>query len=229
MAGLTIRGGMAGMGGGILCLSSSPTIRDNRIEENSGTWGGGIACFAGSAPLVVGNDIVGNSTLYSPYFAKLGGGVFCELSSPVLERNVIAFNESHEYGGGIACNINSSPILRNNTLARNTAPTGDGLLAWSGSHPTLVNCILWEDSGTISDCCGASSAASYSDVAGGWPGTGNLDADPHFLDASAGDFRLASDSPCIDTGDPASPLDPDGTVADIGALPFTQAARLGKR
>ncbi len=35
-------------------------------------------------------------------------------------------------------------------------------------------------------------------------------------------FHLQPSSPCIDAGDPSSPLDPDGTVADIGAYYFCQ-------
>ena len=58
--------------------------------------------------------------------------------------------------------------------------------------------------------------ASYSDVLGGYPGTGNFDADPLFVDASGGDDHLRAGSPCIDTGDPLA-LDPDGTRADVGA------------
>jgi hypothetical protein len=41
---------------------------------------------------------------------------------------------------------------------------------------------------------------SYSNVQGGWPGIGNLNADPLFLNPGAGDFRLAAGSPCIDAG-----------------------------
>lgn len=46
--------------------------------------------------------------------------------------------------------------------------------------------------------------ARYSNVrmpSGPLPGPGNLSADPRFVDP-AGDLRLASDSPCIDAGDP---------------------------
>jgi hypothetical protein len=54
-------------------------------------------------------------------------------------------------------------------------------------------------------------------------GTGNIDADPLWVDAGNGDYHLLPASPCIDTGDPSSPLDPDGTRADMGALPFENA------
>ena len=33
-----------------------------------------------------------------------------------------------------------------------------------------------------------------------------------------GGYKLQEDSPCIDAGDPANPVDPDGSIADQGAL-----------
>ena len=42
--------------------------------------------------------------------------------------------------------------------------------------------------------------------------------DPLLVDASNSNFNLSPKSPCIDSGDPTSPFDPDGTHADIGAL-----------
>ena len=45
-----------------------------------------------------------------------------------------------------------------------------------------------------------------------------MEADPMFVHWQAGDFRLLPGSPAIDAGDPASPLDPDGTRKDIGAV-----------
>jgi hypothetical protein len=51
-------------------------------------------------------------------------------------------------------------------------------------------------------------------------GPGNLLADPLFWEREAGDYALAPGSPAINAGDPASPLDPDGSRIEIGALPF---------
>ncbi len=50
----------------------------------------------------------------------------------------------------------------------------------------------------------------------------NIDADPLFVDAENLDYRLQENSPCIDAGDPNSPLDPDGTIADMGAYYVNQ-------
>ncbi len=58
---------------------------------------------------------------------------------------------------------------------------------------------------------------SYSNVFGEpWPGTGNLNTDPLFVDPANHDYRLQATSPCIDAGDPAAEPDPDQTIADQG-------------
>gem|GEM_PF-4936856 len=46
---------------------------------------------------------------------------------------------------------------------------------------------------------------------------GNMSEDPLYVDPFSWDFHLDYDSPCVDTGDPDSPDDPDGSRADIGA------------
>src|SRR5439155_14820536 len=61
----------------------------------------------------------------------------------------------------------------------------------------------------------------YSLLENGWPGTGNLSGDPLFVNAAANDYHLQPGSPCINTGDPASPPDPDGSAADMGVYPGT--------
>jgi len=50
--------------------------------------------------------------------------------------------------------------------------------------------------------------------------TGNLWLNPEFCGGDPFDYYLQASSPCIDAGNPASPLDPDGTRADMGALFF---------
>jgi len=86
----------------------------------------------------------------------------------------------------------------------------------------MVNCILWDDSpheihGTP--------VVTYSDIQGGWPGEGNIDAHPRFVLRTMDDYRLLWGSPCIDAGHPDS-LDPDGTRSDMGAHFFDQSKTL---
>jgi hypothetical protein len=67
----------------------------------------------------------------------------------------------------------------------------------------------------------------YTDLSGAWTGTGNIQADPLFVDPAAGDYRLRAGSPCIDAGDPLSSPDPDGTRADMGFSPFSHGGSAG--
>ena len=67
----------------------------------------------------------------------------------------------------------------------------------------------------------------YSNIVGGVPEhsfiineVGNIDADPLFADTANYVFQLNELSPCIDTGDPFVPLDPDDTRADMGCYYF---------
>jgi hypothetical protein len=55
-----------------------------------------------------------------------------------------------------------------------------------------------------------------------WSGTAfsSIQGNPQLVDFPGHDFHPLPGSPCIDAGDPAAPLDPDGTRADIGPLPF---------
>ncbi len=48
----------------------------------------------------------------------------------------------------------------------------------------------------------------------------NLFIDPKFMNPPVGNYHLKSTSPAINTGDPLSPHDPNGTRSDIGAFPL---------
>jgi hypothetical protein len=54
-------------------------------------------------------------------------------------------------------------------------------------------------------------------------GQNNLSGDVGFWDPAHNDFNLRPNSQCIDSGDPSSPPDPDGSRADIGALSYNAA------
>jgi hypothetical protein len=59
-------------------------------------------------------------------------------------------------------------------------------------------------------------------------GTGNIFNDPQFLNITEDNFQLADFSPCIDAGDILSQPDPDGTRADIGAIPFNHNSSINE-
>ncbi|MBC8526507.1 MAG: right-handed parallel beta-helix repeat-containing protein [Candidatus Cloacimonetes bacterium] len=212
-------------GGGISCYTTfDHSISNNEIYNNScsGWGGGGISCSE-TGVLLDGNNIHHN-------IANAGGAIRIAAVGMEIINSLIHHNVTSGCGAGIHC-YNSGLDLVNVTLSENTATGNSGGIYCSASNPSLVNCILWNDlpeeicvySGTVT--------ATYSDIQDGWTGIGNIDADPLFADPQNGDFHLtwanfpipdSTMSPCIDTGDPNSPLDPDSTRADMGAYYFDQ-------
>lgn len=85
----------------------------------------------------------------------------------------------------------------------------------------VTNSIVRSVDAAYSDFGATNFNIGYCNLSETWPGEGNFTDDPLFVDAVT-NFHLQSTSPCIDAGDPASPLDPDGTRADVGAHAFEQ-------
>ena len=217
--GFTITNGYAeyGEGGGAIhCRSgSSPTITNCTISGNMHgyLYGGAVCCFADSHPTITNCAISGNWA----YFG--GGGVYCAYnSSPTLTNCTISGNWGG-YGGGVYCYEYSSPTITNCTISCNWAGWGGGVCSKGYSSPTLTNCIVWGNLPMGQEEIGGDAVVTYSDVWGGWPGTGNIDADPLFVDLDGpdddpntwedNDYHLGTDSPCIDTGDPDFVAGPD--------------------
>ncbi len=91
-----------------------------------------------------------------------------------------------------------------------------------GGGAVLSNTIVWGNA-TDTDLSGIVDVRYCAGFANGFSGQstiGSFQGDPLAVSFAAHDFHLTSSSPCIDAGDPAAPLDPDGSRADIGPLPF---------
>jgi len=229
-----------GSSGTIYCYHSSPAVSNNTLNDNYACYGGGIYCHY-STPEVSGNILSGNDAyirgggIYCLYSdptitsntltgnsAYDGGGIYCHDSNPSIELNEISSNIAENKGGGIYLDT-SNPSLNKNTIVDNQAEQGGGIYI-SGSDPVLVNCIVWENQPNgLYPAYGSNVQVTYSDINLDpvWPGEGNINADPLFINAAQGDYHLLWDSPCIDSGDP-NPIynDPDGSRADMGCYPY---------
>jgi hypothetical protein len=197
--------GTAGYGGG---LSGGTALRC-RLRNNTSYFSGGGGAF--NAKLieceVSGNAIFDSNPALSP---NRGGGV---LGGRAVRCTITG--NSAPRGGGAA-----DAQLVHCTLEGNVAAQRGGSLAVTSGAREVLNSIL---RGGVPDAIhvyGGTLAVEYSDVEGGYAGTGNFDLDPSYADAAGGDYHLLANSPCIDAGNPGSPPDPDGTTADVGAFAF---------
>jgi parallel beta-helix repeat protein len=191
-----ITGNMAECGGGIFCDGSSPTITSCIISGNStGRVGGGICCY-NSSPIITNCTISSNFSIND-----IGGGIYCGVSSPTISNCIIIGNSANDSGGGICCG-DSSPTISNCIIIGNKGNVGGGVYCFYSSSPAITNCILWNDSWEEIYCADASSTPTitYSDIRGGYPGEGNINANPLFVNPAAGDYHLLFSSPCIDSG-----------------------------
>ena len=196
LEGFTMTGGSAWNGGGMHNSGSSPTVTRCTFSGNWAFAGGGM-CNESSSPTVTDCMFVGN-------IARSG-----------------LLNPPPGYGGGM-CNWSSSPTVTNCTFRGNVAwgwhwewegerGHGNGIFGGGG----VTNCLLWNNGGGWEIEGGAS--VTYSDVQGGYAGTGNIDADPMFIDPNNGNFRLSHGSPSIDAGNNAAV--PAGLTTDLDGNP----------
>jgi parallel beta-helix repeat protein len=192
-------GGMvnSAIGMGYNPFNSSPTVTNCTFSGNSGWVGGGMNNLAGS-PTVTNCTFSGNTATY-------GGGMYNWESSPTVTDCTFTGNTANASGGGGGIHSHSSSLtVTNCTFSGNSAPNGSALaFESSNQNPSdlvMTNGILWDGGDEIWNNDGSTLTITYSNVEGGWPGVGNIDADPLFVDPDNGDFRLSAGSPCIDAG-----------------------------
>ena len=228
-----------GSGGGMCNLvDSNPILTNCTFSENFANHSGaGVYNSENSKPALIKCTFTANT-------ARHGGGIYnCYDSKPSLVNCIFSGNFA-EYGGAVK-NSEATSILENCTLYGNSAEMGGGIWNGWGGSAELANSILWHNSDSssmaesaqINDARGSRiSVINYcclQDWSGAIRGIGNIGSDPLFVAPEAGDYHLKSagwrwdierrrwhydetTSPCIDAGNPGSPLDkeilniPDG-------------------
>lgn len=228
-----------GAGGGIYCANGEPIIRDCQITHNtaddgqSGGSGGGIYLGMATSARIEHCIIANNFAAYHDHsvsvqsYMGLGGGIFCgrgvdigaHLDRDVVKDCVLVGNTAGHSGGGIAVG-KTGTVIKHSTLANNTADIESGDLylyadpLWA-NRTELSNCIIWDSSPSH---IAEGMFMTYSCIEGGFPGTGNLDQDPLFVNPAnpigddnvwwTGDdgFTLQANSPCRNAASDGTPM-----------------------
>jgi hypothetical protein len=115
-------------------------------------------------------------------------------------------------------------LVNKNTITGNKIGIVNRSTSQQAPQIHIVNTILWNND---TDLVGINpNEISYSLFSTGLDTTENaiVKVNPEFYNEVEHDFHLKSGSPCINTGDPASSPDADGSRADLGAFPYEIAA-----
>lgn len=218
------------------------------LENNFASAGGGAA-LRGAATF--------SHTVFAGNRAsQVGGGVVMSdgATGAINFFNCVFAGNAAQSGGALSDNSTTSVACINSTFINNTITQASGstFSIFSGTK-TFTNCIIW-DSNPFRSASGGTFDVNYSDVRGGYPGAGNISADPQFVNpanplGADGLWMTADDglnigncSPAKDAGNNAA-VPPGGTsdlkgdtriengIVDMGSyeattVPPTQTAYL---
>ena len=184
-------------------------IRNNRIENFFGFNSDGIDLGETCSDVLIEGNFISNC---SDKGISVG-----QSSSCMVSQNIIL-----ACGQGLGIKDNGSIAnLDHNTLFGNTLGIAvfEKNAGAGGGQVSIKNSIVSksEQAAIFVDNLSTNNISYSLSDTDALPGNNNLQAEPRFVNASILNFELQADSPCIDSGDPDSPLDPDNSITDIGA------------
>jgi uncharacterized repeat protein (TIGR01451 family) len=218
-------------GGGIYLIAPNSSVRRCTITGNTGRMGGGIYSEPKIAgPLEISHSVIsGNSAVKNGSSGGFGGGITLSgyLDDPkplslIISNCLIHDNQAADTGGGVSI-YGSNAVIQSSNIVNNRLTNPLGFVQGSAfnfgqANVTVVNSIVWGNqlhtgayTNQILLQSGGYIIPSYSDIQDSyWGALGNshdINQDPRFVDASAGNFRLQAISPCIEKGTntPANP------------------------
>jgi len=181
-------------------------VTDPESEQFGATWGygGAIFSFAFGFPCHIVNCALARNQA-----STHGGAIYAETELSVANCTVVDNVAGQVDGAGIALSLLPwAPLV--------TAGLSNSILwgnAGDGQAPTAASQIAGPTGVTIttSNCCIQGLAS---------PQNGDINEDPRFMNAAAGDYRLRRCSPAVDTGD-AELLPADATDVNDSLDGFT--------
>ncbi|MEZ6015838.1 MAG: hypothetical protein R3F49_12030 [Planctomycetota bacterium] len=234
------------VGGALLSQISIMHVETCTFVDNSATESGG-ALYATSSFTVTDSLFARNVS------AGRGGAVYANQGGldteniPITRFQNCVFHDNIANNGGAAFVGDPNGVVSAGkvvwsgcTFYANLALTGGAAIATNATFSNatdvrLFNSIVWGNLSRAGTMLGGD-ASHYNDVRhsvieGGWPGSGNLNSDPRFVNVTARNLRLAAGSPAIDSGDNGlvlrdrNDLDDDGDFNERAPFDITGAAR----
>ena len=210
-------------GCGIGMQNSSAKISNNIIRNNIGAYNGGGIYIYQSNNVEIENNIISGHLTESGNGISYGAGICANQSNNIIICKNLFFNNSVDVGSGSSIAFKtSSGNISGNTVYRLASNYSISIYNDSNSTMEIENSILWSDELQFNAEISSEGnlIVSFSNVKSGFGGIGNISRDPLFSNVYENDFHLTLQSPCINSGNPDSPLDPDNTRVDMGFYYF---------
>ncbi len=214
---------------------------------------------AGGAGMCASNDAVFVRCLFSGNSAERGAGAYgiSGFSHPTMLSCRFTGNVASGEGAAAYVGAGGEISLVNCQVYGNTSPAGEGAIADGELSPAiyLINTLVHNNSGGGVSISNLQTIAiirntivrsnpnggsfpdltpdvQYSNIDGGAPGTGNIDANPLWAAPAIGNFNLHALSPCIDAGvnwalpQDSVDLDGDGDFTELLPVDYDGDPRL---
>ena len=191
---------------------------DMTITENIDEEYGGSAISSVHSSVIFSNVNITNNSSSSFALISIGpsqneGGNWVGPFPQVKFENVLISGNNQIQGQSIVY------AHYDNTLFNNVTITDNEVESVFRSAPTIKNTIIWDNEVdfVIHDELDDSLIfISYSNIQGGWEGTGNIDEDPRFCNPESSDYTLAENSPCVGSGENNANMG----ALDVGCSPY---------
>ena len=203
------------IGGGLCSYESTLEVDRCIFTSNQSPPGGAIECHEGG-PCVISNCLlVGNSA------TDFGGAMTFTYESGILVSNcTIVDNTATNRGGGICLHDSDGSIVNTIFVNNNKHAIYEND---TNSDPTVRNCLFYNNPDgvyfneglvTIADATGPDGINALLAEA-----DGNIEGNPVFVNAAAGDYHIGLFSPCVDagtaTGAPSTDIDGESRPVDV--------------
>lgn len=213
--GFRLYGGRGRAGGGIRFDSSKGSIIGNVFEADTTAGGGGaIGCFNLS-------DVKIRSNIFQNNIGQTGT-VWAQNSTVEISRNLIIDNPG--FAAVLPIDTAIATIV-NNTFVNN----GSAISCQEWAIVDIRNNIFVNNVAYGVHVNNATVTIDYNDfvnsplIEQATLGVGNISIDPFFVGGSPFNYHLQLGSPCIDTGDPTTPVPYGGGArVDMGAFEYPQ-------